>query len=80
VKLTVYIQIDVETNDQPVADVRARLSHVPNRVGRRILEAAAEATKEATWIFSPDTYFPDWPEGGRLAEVTGTRMHTRNSG
>lgn len=78
-KLTVTIEIDVETNDQPVADVRARLAHEPNRVGLKILEAARLATAEAIWIFGPDTYFLDWPENGRLAEVYDIRMRTRKA-
>ena len=76
-KLTVFIEIDVETNDQPVADVRARLAHAKNRVGEDIGRDAKLATKAAMWVAWPDTYFPNWPKDGRLAEVTAVRQRTR---
>lgn len=74
-----YVQIDVETNDQPAADVRARLSNTKNRVGQWISKAAREATIEAIGVSFPESYFPNWPENGKGAEVVGVRQHTRRS-
>jgi len=79
VRYTVVVEIDVETNDQPPGDVRARLSNVRNRVGTWIKEAAAEATQRAIWVFSPDSYFPNWPANGKGAEVVAVRQHTRKA-
>lgn len=76
---TVYLQIVVETNDQPNADVRARLSAARNRVGHRIKEAARAAAVEAIRVSWPESYFPNWPESGKGAEVVAVRQHTRRS-
>ena len=78
-RYTVYVQIDVETNDQPAADVRARLSNAKNRVGQWISKAARDAAIEAIHVWSPETYFPDWPKNGKGAEVIAVRQHTRRS-
>ena len=78
-RYTVVVEIDVETNDQPPADVRARLANVTNRVGQWIKEAAAKATVEAIGVSWPESYFPNWPEGGKTAEVVAVRQHTRRA-
>lgn len=44
-----------------------------------VKEAAAKATVEAIGVFSPESYFPDWPEGGKTAEVVAVRQHTRRA-
>lgn len=74
--LTVVVEIDVETNDQPVKDVRSRLANRPHRVGHWIKDGAVEGAKSAIAVAWPESYFPDWPENGRVAEVVAVRQHT----
>ena len=78
-RYTVFVAIEVECNDQPPADVRARLANVKNRVGQWIKWAARDATIEAIGVFSPETYFPNWPEGGKTAEIVGVSQHVRRT-
>lgn len=74
-----FLAIEVETNDQPPADVRARLSRAKNRVGSDIWRAAKAATEQAISVAWPETYFDNWPERGQTAEVVSVRQHTRRS-
>ena len=70
------VRIEVETNDQPSKDVRARLSNTPHRVGQWIAASARKATEEAIYVFGPEDYFPDWPEDGKRAEVVRVTQRT----
>jgi hypothetical protein len=78
-KLTVFIQVEIETNDQPHADVRSRLANKRGFVGEDIGRAARKATENAMWLFGPESYFPGWPPDGKLATVTKVKQHTRRS-